>query len=180
MYMTQNTAIGIVVGLVVVLGGGYYLMGLGATPGAQTQALMATSTPQAETAEAGKFTGSIAELATRGGSWKCTVDSTTTHVVSSGVAYVSDGKVRGDFTTSVSGYGNLESHMFADGTDVYTWSSVAPQGMKMKMTALSTDNVHLGYGAQANESFSYDCQPWVADVSLLTPPASVTFKAVGQ
>lgn len=180
--MNQNTAIGIVVGLVVVLGGGYYLMSAKtaqAPEGSGTQTV--ETTPAVESAQAGKFTGSLTDLATRGGSWKCTVDASTAQSVSAGVTYVSGGKVRGDYTTNVEGYGKAESHMIADGEYVYTWSSMMPQGVKTKMVAQGAGGTATsGQGADANQSYSYDCQPWTADASLLVPPANVTFMTVGQ
>jgi hypothetical protein len=180
--MTQNTAIGLVVAVVVGLGGEYYLMHQDAVSKPETgDQKSASTTALADTTQAGKFKGSFTELAARGGSWKCTVDTSTAQSISSGVTYVSAGKVRGDFTTSVQGYGSVESHVMADGQDVYTWSSMMPQGLKVKMTAQgSGGTVASGQGADANQAYSYDCQPWVADATLFTLPASVTFKTIGQ
>lgn len=180
--MNKNLLVGLVVGGVVVVGGGYYLMGAKTAQapeeaGAQT----AETTSVVESAQAGKFTGSVADLAMRGGSWKCTVDASTAQSISAGVTYVSDGKVRGDFTTNVQGYGSVESHLIVDGDTVYTWSSAMPQGMKTKMVAQGAGGAATsGQGADANQAYAYDCQPWTADVSLFVPPATVTFMQVGQ
>jgi hypothetical protein len=174
--MNQNTVVGIVMGLVVVVGGGYYLMSTN-----PIQAPRGTSPQIAETAQAGKFTGSVAELTKRGGSWKCTVDAATAQSISAGVTYVSGNKVRADFTTLVQGYGSVESHMIADGESVYSWSSMMPQGIKTTMMAQGVGGTATsGQGGDANQSYSYDCQPWTSDASLLVPPANVTFKTVGQ
>lgn len=175
--MNQNIAIGLVVAVVAV-GGGYYLLNRPAAPlvleGQQTGA----TTPETA-AESGKFTGSFAELAARGGSWKCSVDSTTAEAVSSGVTYVAGGKVRADFTTSVPSYGSVETHLIADGVDVYTWSSMMPQGIKTKMTAQGSGSVPTsGQGVDANTKYSYDCQSWAADASLFVVPAHITFRAM--
>jgi hypothetical protein len=135
----------------------------------------------ADASEAGKTEGSLQELAKRSGDWKCTVDSTTAQAISSGVTYVSGGKIRADFTTSVQGYGNVESHMLADGTDVYSWSSMMPQGIKTKQAAgAEADGTTQtsGSGMDANQSYSYDCQPWSADASLFAVPSDVTFRTL--
>lgn len=175
--MNTNTAVGVVVGVVVVLGGGYYLMN---QPGAGADS--ARTGPQAEVteqAEAGRVRGSFASLAGRTGSWKCTVDTSALEAVSSGVVYVADGKVRGDFTTTVQGYGNVESHMLADGTSVYTWSSMMPQGFKTPMTAQGSGGAApSGQGMDANMEYSYDCQPWSADTALFVVPANITFRTI--
>ncbi len=175
--MNTNTAIGVVVSVVVVLGGGYYLM---SQPRVPANPVFTRSQDQvAEQAEAGSVRGSFASLAGRSGSWKCTVDTSALEAVSSGVVYVSGGKVRGDLTTSVQGYGNVESHMLADGTDVYTWSSMMSQGFKAPMTAQGSGSAApSGQGMDANMEYSYDCQPWSADAALFVVPANITFRTI--
>jgi hypothetical protein len=164
-----------------VLGGGYYFMTHHSAPSAETTTQSAqgeTATAKNDSQAAGKFNGSFVDLSARSGSWKCTVDSSTAGSISSGTTYVSDGKVRADFTTNVQGYGSVESHMFSDGEFAYTWSSMMPQGIKTKVTAQSTAGTQTsGQGVNANTSYSYDCQPWVVNQALLTVPTSVTFKS---
>ncbi len=176
--MNQNIAIGVVVAVVVV-GGGYYVLNQpAAAPVTLGQGQEATTTTETS-AQSGKFTGSIAELVGRGGSWKCSVDSTTAEAVSSGVTYVSGGKVRADFTTSVPSYGSVETHLISDGVDVYTWSSMMPQGIKTKMTAQGSGSGSTsGQGMSTDTQYSYDCQPWTADASLFVVPANITFRAM--
>lgn len=176
--MNTNAVIGIVVAVVVV-GGGYYVLSrpAGAPVTLDQEQALATTT---ETSTAsGRFTGSLVELVARGGSWKCSVDSTTAQAVSSGVTYVSGGKVRADFTTNVPSYGSVETHLVADGTDVYTWSSMMPQGIKTKMTAQGSGaGPTSGQGVSADTKYSYDCQPWTGDAALFVVPANVTFRAM--
>lgn len=172
--MKSNVVIGLVIGAVVIIGGGYYLINITANDqsGANTQG--------GTTATAGKFTGSFAELASRGGSWKCTVDSSVGDSTTVGTVYVADGKVRGDFASQVSGYGNMESHMLSDGQDVYTWSSIIPQGVKTRMTTSApseTATQTSGQGMSPGQSYSYDCQPWTKDASVFELPSTVTFKS---
>jgi hypothetical protein len=176
--MNTNTIIG-VVAAVVVLGGGYYVLNRPAVaPVTLGQEQPATTTSETVAAP-GKFSGSLAELATRGGSWKCSVDSTTAQAVSTGVTYASGGKVRADFTTSVPSYGSVETHLIADGVDVYTWSPMMPQGIKTKMTAQgSGTGPTSGQGVNTDTEYSYDCQPWTADATLFVVPTNVTFRAM--
>jgi hypothetical protein len=143
----------------------------------------ATST-QSATQEDSAFTGSFADLAARGGEWKCTVDATANNgagtAVSAGTVYISGKKVRADFATSVPGVGNVEAHLIADGTDTYSWSSMLPQGIKTKMTGSSADfsAPTSGGGSDANQRYTYDCQPAQAASSLFVPPADVTFRTL--
>lgn len=184
--MKSNLLIGFIVGAVIVAGGAYYFI---SKPSATDMGRVAANTEtagetQQQEAKAGAFSGSIQALLGRSGSWKCVIDVKTTQSISAGTTYVSNGKVRGDFTSSVQGYGNIESHMIADGGYAYTWSSVYPQGFKIKLD-LSKTNAQGNTGTSGQQSFdvnqnySYDCQPWSADASLFTVPASVSFKEIG-
>jgi len=176
--MNTNIAIGIVVA-VVVLGGGYYVMTQGSMPTTEGVQGNLNEAPIGTEAEAGKFNGSFSELATRGGSWKCTVDTSTAESISSGVTYVSGGSMRADFTTSVQGFGNVESHVLVSGQDVYTWSSMMPQGIKTTLSAQATGGTATsGQGMDANTDYSYDCQPWTADTALFVVPTNITFKTL--
>jgi hypothetical protein len=165
---------------VIVLGGGayYYFGGSAGSPASGSQE--ATSTAQAQDGKVSPTVhGSFSDLAKKNGTWKCTLESDTNGSASSGVVYVSDGNVRGDFSTSVSGYGTVESHMIVNGADVYTWSPLMPQGIKTKMTASgSSSTATSGGGVDANTAYTYDCQPWQADASVFVVPANVTFRAM--
>lgn len=125
-----------------------------------------------------KVNASLAELVARSGSWRCAVDSTTAQTVSAGVTYVSGGKVRADFTTTVPNYGSVETHMIADGRDVYTWSSLMSQGMRTPMvTPQATQGAApSGQGVSANTKYAYTCEPWNADAALFTVPTNITFR----
>lgn len=186
----MNTkTIAIVVGVIVVLGVGYYFYTqsptysasnrVGTNPlyeGSETD----TTTPGSsdEVSATGNFTGTMAELAARGGSYKCTFDALTAASQSSGTVYVSAGKVRGDFTTGASG-ATVESHMLQLNDYIYMWSAMAPSGVKVKVGPV--DSTPAGQNAQytaANASYDYDCQGWQADSSLFQFPPNVTFTAV--
>lgn len=166
----------IVIGAIVF--GGYYLSHKAPT----TAPVEGSATTTPTTTDESAFNGSFSDLAKRSGSWKCTIDTSTTQSVSSGVAYVSNGKVRGDFTTSVANYGPIESHMIADGDTAYTWSSMMPQGIKMKIATTSTatagSGATSGQGMNANTSYAYHCEAWTADPTIFIPPTTIVFKAL--
>lgn len=177
--MNINLIVGAIVGLVVVVGGGYavYMHQPAKTAPVETEA---TSTA---TTESGTYTGTFFDLAKRGGTYTCTIDSKTNteggKTTTSGVVHISGMNVRGDFTSTVQGMGNIESHMIADGTSVYTWNSMIPQGFKMKMTVSEDHSGAMsGQGSNANQSYTYDCQPGTADASVFVPPATIKFTAI--
>lgn len=170
--MHTNTLIALVLGIAVIGGGAYFVF---------NQPSSGSEDTQMESAEAGAFEGSMTALMKRGGNWKCTVDASANTgagaAVSSGVVYVSGEKVRADFTSTIQGFGTVDSHMLADGTNVYTWSSMMPQGFKLPQAKMEGQGgaETSGSGFDANQSYSYDCQPGSADAALFSTPGNVTF-----
>jgi hypothetical protein len=134
--------------------------------------------------QAGTFTGSVADLSARGGDWKCTVEDKAStpagQTPSSGTVYVSGRRVRADFTTTVQGYGAVDSHLIADGTDTYSWSSMMAQGVKTAMPPAGSDEDATTSGGDdsAGQRYTYQCAPAQADASLFVPPSSVTFRTL--
>jgi len=179
--MNTKIAIGVLAALVVI-GGGYYFLHGAKSPDGSKEAQGTEQPADANSESGGAYTGSFADLAARGGNWKCTIDSKSDasagQAVSSGTVYVSGKNVRGDFATAVPNYGSVQSHMIADGAYVYSWSSVMPKGIKTAMAAAPTGSgAPQGGGTNENTSYRYDCEPSSADASLFTPPANVTFTA---
>ena len=176
----MNTKIVVgVIGAIVVLGGGYLLYAR-QTPTLEDSTEETTesaTTPETAT----QFEGSFRDLAMRGGSYRCEIVHTVeaNDAQSSGVVYVDGSKVRSDFTTNVSGYGEMESHMITDGEWMYTWSPAMPQGMKMRVMAagenLGVVTWDSGQYADMNQAYNFDCDPWSADVSVFAPPTGITF-----
>ncbi|HEX2792138.1 MAG TPA: hypothetical protein VHO23_00225 [Candidatus Paceibacterota bacterium] len=129
---------------------------------------------------AGPFTGTLTELADRGGEYRCTLTSETNGVATDGVVYVAGERVRGDFTSTVPQFGEIESHMLADGTMVHTWSSMTDTGFSMPQTeAEATDEVAVsGQSIDVNQSYSYDCAPWATDERMFALPDGITFRTI--
>lgn len=161
--MSKN-AIMALVGVVIVAGAGWYFY-------SQKDGVSMTGS-NSETAM-----GSLKDLMARGSS-KCTVSNTVENSVSQGVVYIGDGKMRGDFTSTMTNPAmTIESHMISDGEFVYTWSSSMPQGIKIAVSATEgqssapeSDTVDL-YNAQV----SYDCDSWSVDTAMFELPSGVTF-----
>lgn len=166
--MKPSIAIGVVVA-VVVLGGGAYLLTRNSAPANTSESTQTTNT-DTSSAQGSTFSGSMQDLATRGGEWRCTVASNTNGTASQGTVYVSGNKMRADFT--VSGY---EAHMISDGSYSYSWSSAAPQGVKAKVTQGASAAPTSGQGVDTNTAYSYNCAPATADAALFVPPTSVNF-----
>lgn len=146
--------------------------------------MVATTTEDGSaTAQGGAttFSGSMRELAMRGGSYKCSVSSALNDGagLENAVTYVSGGKVRTDATSDAGGT-SIQSHMITDGEWMYMWSSNMAQGMKMKVpdaaaTSSAVATAPAGQSVSYDAPYSYTCEPWVADAALLTPPSEVAF-----
>jgi hypothetical protein len=169
----------IIVGIaaLAVLGGGAYLVMQKKVVSTSTEVERVTNSEAP--AAAGAFSGSITDLSKRGGSWKCSVDTSTAQAASSGTVYVSGAKVRADFAINAQGYGTMNAYMIADGEYTYSWSSVMPQGMKAKMTAEGeSDAATSGQGMDAHHNYSYDCEAWIPDESVFVVPTEITFTTI--
>jgi len=177
--MNTKLVLGLLAAVVVLGGGYYYVQNSG---GASSDDSMGADSTQTES---GSFSGSFSDLSKRGGNWKCTIDAEANtgagSVVSSGTVYVGGNKVRADFTSNVPSVGSVETHMIADGTDVYSWSSMMPSGFKMKQTEgeMGTGpGATSGQGVDANQSYAYDCDPWTGDQSVFAPPSNISFTSI--
>lgn len=160
----NTNAIIIGIAVVVVLGAGGWL-------------LMGKSDQGGEFAgETVSGSGSFSEFYTRSGSWKCNVRTETQGVTSEGVVYVSDGKIRADFDSTVSG-NEVTSFMIHDGTSVYTWSSLQSQGVRMDVMEGEAGTTEGTTGPQGD--VEYDCAPWAADATVFIPPATIEFMELG-
>jgi hypothetical protein len=179
---------GIVIVIIVIVGAMYLMNKSSGGSGAPTdqtavQPVATTSTaqnaaaPTSATANPATGSGTIASLMAMG-SVTCTVNVAGTNP-SSGTVYVSGGKMRGDFTTTIQGK-SMHASMINDGTYMYSWSTMAPEGVKIKVTAgaaASGASAHAGVNPSTN--VNYNCSPWTVDAGQFTPPSAISFMVVG-
>lgn len=124
---------------------------------------------------------SLSDFLSMTGTLKCTFSNSTNN--SSGTVYVSNGKMRGDFQSTNNGTAQ-QSHMVNDGTFVYFWVD-GQNGTKMSLSAIKNEEAQVSGtpsnnsqpqgGMDMHQKSIYSCSPWVANSSVFTPPASVTF-----
>lgn len=168
--MNTNAIIGIVVAIVVVGGGAWYLssdssgtMGEGAENG---------------TDEGGAGASTFAALVAGGGSRTCTVTMDTNGSSSEGTVYISDGKVRGDFTSSVNGQ-SMTAHMIQADGYMYSWTDAVAQGVKVSLSQAQKSGTTQNQGVDPNAQVDYDCSAWMADSGKFAVPSNVTFMELG-
>ncbi len=189
--MGTNVYIAITVGVVAILGGfGYMAFGGHGTDGGENEHVAAMHDDQHDVmdseygemkAEAGSYSGTFADLTKRGGDWVCSVDHTTVVSDTDGNVYISGKDIRGEFSVDAPYVGNITVNMIADGSDVYSWTSMTPQGVKAPQSDLGegdTGTETSGQVIDANQVLNYDCQPWSRDDSKFAIPA-ISFMEVG-
>lgn len=163
----SKTVIGIVVAVLVIAAGGWYYIS-----GSRGNSMMMADSSQSER-------GTIKDLMSRT-STKCTVSNVTANSESSGVVYVGQGKMRGEFkTVTKSPDMTIESYMISDGEYMYSWSDAMPQGVKLPIASTQmSDQPNAPKSEQVemyNAEVSYDCDSWSVDESQFEIPSSVTF-----
>lgn len=106
---------------------------------------------------------------------RCTVSTTANGVESMGTVYVANGSMRGDFSSTVNGRA-VDSHIIADATTVYTWSTGLPQGVKTpRDLATGQTSGNSTETFNPNAELNYSCGAWTADASMFVPPTDITF-----
>lgn len=124
----------------------------------------------------------LAKLMENGGNYECTFTHNTEMGESTGVVYIADKKIRGDFVSKVSvpglgDMGNIETFMISDGESVYSWSSMSEEGVKVPQ---SDQNVESQGEATipTNQELDYKCVAWKVDESKFSLPTNITFKTL--
>lgn len=117
-----------------------------------------------------------------GESQTCTYSTTLPNgEMTTGIVFISDGKVRGDFSISGGDTTPYDGSMIQDGVYLYTWSSALPQGMKIALTSEMKEQTEnpsdfTGQtGVNLDQKIDYKCQPWITDSTKFTPPSNITF-----
>lgn len=181
----MNWIIGLVIAVLVVVGGGYYLMSGGSYSMGEKQVVGEAGDMMEQEADAvagdkstpklaegaAKFSGSFFDLATRGGNYACDISSTGTNNDTTGTVFVSGTNVRGDFTSATGGT-TVVSHMLKLGDTVYVWGGGMEQGIMMKATAMEGQGSAStqGQGVSGTQDYSWNCRAVGTDASKFTKP----------
>lgn len=130
----------------------------------------------------------LTKLLGTGKSSECTFTTNTESVNMSGKIYVTTGKMRGNFESTLAAGQKVTSNMIQDGDWVYSWTSESQQGIKMKINTMmessksSESNTNTNNNAyknfDPNLEMNYDCKSWIVNNSMFTPPSNVTFMEI--
>lgn len=127
-------------------------------------------------------TPTFKSLLTQKGNYQCDFEQVSDTGVSHNVIYISGGKLRAEFRSTMKGQEGSNLSVY-DGRYLYTWREGTTVGTKSLITSLGQlptaipKDLTSGtiYGDNYN-SVGWQCHTWLVDKTLLTPPSYVTFK----
>jgi hypothetical protein len=179
--MNQNTVIGSIIVIILVVIGVWYF-----TFSSMSTGTHATTTTQATPGTSGTnkpvSTNTFKSIFTQSGNNECTFEQVGTASRSSNVVYIADGKMRGEFrTTAASGAVNANL-MIYDGGYLYVWQEGKTIGTKTLLKSLEDlpqaipQDLDSGaiFGSSV-DSVSWDCHSWNKDPKMLVVPTYVKF-----
>jgi len=163
---------GIIV-IIIIAGAGFFLLKKPAQTPQESTTVQPTQQEKSQTKD------SIKNLLASGKNQTCTIKYPAGEQMAEGTVYVSGKNLRGDFTMTSEGK-TFDSHMIQDESYLYSWSSLAPQGVKMKIAEL--EKVQASPTAESvdlDQEVDINCSSWSVDSSKFTPPADVNFMETG-
>lgn len=165
----MNKVIWWIIGIVIILGLIWYVATKKPTPTDDTNNVSSSSQ------DAGGQR-SLVELLALGTAQKCTFNQSVDGSNNEGRFYLSNGKMRGDFSSMANGQ-TMTAHMISDGQDMYTWLDGLNMGFKMSMdsTQAPVPGAAANGSVDVNQKLDYDCVPWTAEAAQFTLPAGVQF-----
>lgn len=171
----MNTKIIALIVVVLLAGGAYVAYNSNKN---KTEVAGQNETAQSQT-EAKVETGSFASLIASGTSRKCTYASNKDDVTTSGVIYVSGGKMRGDITAGVTG-NTAVTHMMNDGKYTYIWNDNDTFAYKMAFDANDVKDIQNSATAQQSvdfkQNYDFSCESWDANSTAFELPSGIEFK----
>lgn len=170
----MNKNLYIVVGLVilVLIGGGAYMMMNKSTPSSPYGIV-----PEEKPVITGTTSKSLKDLLASGIAQKCTYKYKNENTDMEGTSYISSGRMRGVFNSTINGK-IMTTHMIVEGKTSYLWTDDQNTGFKMSFdpetTETDTGATQPG-SVDINKTFDYNCSPWRGDNSMFVPPTSMKF-----
>lgn len=162
--------------IAIAAGAGIFLSKKSSKSQEETTATQKTEEKSQETSK-----GTIKSLIGMGKNITCEVTYPSSSGTVKGTVYVAgDKRVRGDFVITTENK-EMDNHMIQDGGWGYFWSSMVPQGTKMKIEEnLPTPSPGTSQNADVNTEVEYKCSGWSVDNSKFTPPANIQFTDMSQ
>jgi len=171
--MKSKLIIVVIVVLLLIAGGVYFVFGKGKGP-------TGTNNPVQQTSTSPK---SLKDLLGLENSQKCTFTNTEEKVSSQGVVYISGGKVRVDFDTTIEEK-VTKSHMIVDRNTSYFWTDESKTGFTTTFDPnnqpSAEGNANPASSFDANKPANYQCSGWITDSSVFNRPSDVKFSDMSK
>lgn len=173
--MNKKLIIICIAAIVIIGGGAAYLLSNGSK---NNEALNSSSQDQSSNTNATDETSlaesTVSKLLGAGLAKKCTYSDAST----SGTIYIAtNNRMRADYTSADS-EGSSGSMILTDNKH-YIWDSATKEGVMMSYdpssTSGSSEESNDAQSVDMNQEYSFNCNIWMVDESLLTPPADVNF-----
>lgn len=123
----------------------------------------------------------LKSLVSMGKTLKCSFSSKEKDNPINGVVYVGKGKIREDFTTTISDKTPTNGHLIIDKTNMYMWTDDTKQGIRMSLDQIPTPNPSgESNGSQApdmNKSMNFNCENWTLSDAMFSLPPQVNFQS---
>lgn len=166
----MNKIILIIIAVVVVGAGGYYMYstnGTGSVSDDQEQ-----HDPDSSVSSA----SSIRAMIESGKDISCTFAHSDEFASQNGTVYISNERMRGDFTITQESVGSFDAHMIRDGEWAYTWGDPSGQkiGAKISLANLEGDSDSES-GPDLDQELDLKCDTWSVDESFFIPPTDIEF-----
>lgn len=170
----MNKSILVVVAVLIILALGGFLFMNNKSTNTGSQVSPTKSTPQENTTKKTNEQKSLKDLFSLGVAQECSYKD---EMGNGGVVYMTNGKMRGDFS-SVTKDQTIKSHMVTDGKTSYIWMDNQAMGFKMSMEAAgqtSPDKINTQGSVDINKKGNFSCKPWVVSSSLFELPSNIKF-----
>lgn len=170
--MNRNLLVSIIVIILIVGAGGYFLM----TRENATVDQVAQVSPQPSVAaSASTEKTSLKNFMTMTGTQEC--QFTDPENGTSGVVYLDSGKMRGDLSTITDGK-PTPTHIINDGQDIYIWADDQQMGFKTSIAAIEAMSGQTGSveTININKEVEYKCSNWTADPLKFAVPVEIKFQ----
>lgn len=176
----------IITAIVVVIAaaiGGYYVM----QNRSNSQTTGADTSTMREVSEGNNV--SLKELMNLGTNQQCTFNYSGEHGSTEGTSYITNGKVRTDFSGTNPEGATYTGGMIMDTEYIYSWTSEMEQGIKMPVTdsmeeeaqqAQENPDEYRNQYIDPDAEVDYNCTAWSVDNSMFVPPSDVTFLDISQ
>lgn len=108
---------------------------------------------------------------------ECSYDEKSVAQGSTGVLYISNNKMRGDFQSTSNGK-IIKSHIIFDNQYNYVWMDNSLNGIKMLSNSQNTDGSKNPSGIDEDTKIDYTCQDWSEDAGVFKLPENVKFQDI--